>query len=152
MEKSWLQHMEKNHRKLMNWVVEHPLAGKKSWPEWENQKHHFLYFHPCIIDEEYCQHYQRKPEERCSYCPLGKIKENGDIECCHGYMLDFERSLKGHDRERVIEYAKKMKDLPWKNLHDVRTRWHTLKLIRHDGEKEYHSVYRPEAISVGVAV
>jgi hypothetical protein len=148
MKKARLEQLEKNHRELMNWVMKYPFSGKRNWPEWKNQKHHFLYFYPCIIDDQYCQHYGRVPEERCSYCPLAEIKENGDIACCHGYMLEFERSLKAHDEERAIEYAMKIRDLPWKNPHDVRTRWHNLSLIRHDREEDPLPVYWPEAIPV----
>lgn len=29
MNKSWLQHMEESHRKLMDWIMKHPFAGEK---------------------------------------------------------------------------------------------------------------------------
>jgi hypothetical protein len=152
MNREWIRILKKDHRKVMNWVMKNPFSGKSLWPGWQNRKHHSLYFHPCIIDWEYCEHYKRDPDERCSYCPVARIRENGSIECCHGYMWEFEQAIEVHDRKRVIEFAEKIRDLPWENPHDVRTRWHSARVIRHDREEEYRFVYWTEPIHMSVAV
>ena len=136
MKKTWLQKMEKRHRLLMTWMMKRPFWRKSLWPGWEHERHHGLFFHPCIVDWVYCQFYKREPEERCSYCPLAQITDGDDIECCHGLMWEFEKALKMHDEERVVEYIRKIRDLPWENPHDVRTRWHTARLVRACYEKE----------------
>jgi hypothetical protein len=148
MKKQWLHTMEADHKKLMAWSMKHPFARRSDWPGWEHQKHHGLFFHPCIIDWVYSQHYRREPKERCSYCPLARIKTTGNIECCHGYMLDLERALDMHDRARYIAYANEIRNLEWKNPHDVRTAWHTARLIGKPSAKDFYSYYRPNTFPI----
>ncbi len=136
MKKTWLQNMESGHRSLMTWVMKHPFSGKVRWPGWEHQRNYGLFFHPCIVDWVHSDHYKRKPADRCSYCPLAKITDGDDIECCHGLMWEFEKALEMHDGDLVVEYARKIRDLPWENPHDVRTRWHTARLARKRHEQE----------------
>ena len=103
---------EKEHRKLWNWLADHPKASKsdyfKSWKAGDRPK----------TDCFACEVARQKAKQAgtiaaCSFCPLGGVSILG---CLRGLYYDWATTV---SPERRRELALKIANLPWKEDDDA---------------------------------
>ena len=111
---------EKQHRKLWNWLAEHPDKGKadyfEGWPE------ECIPDNGCFACEEAqerwrdskAKEYSWDPEAEfafCGYCPIGGLDATGCFWAWSGLLRNWRDAKALDERTRA---ARQIAELPWK--------------------------------------
>lgn len=98
---------EAEHRKLWNWLADHPEKEKEDY--FENWSHNSIPHNECFACEVACQAADlANVNGMCWFCPITDIHTTG---CC-GYL--FARWLCASNTEERQMCARKIAGLPWK--------------------------------------
>lgn len=99
---------EEQHRKLWNWLADHPEKDKidyfRGWPE------PFVPLNGCFACEEASEHFEgyNSGWDHCEFCPL----DAGVISCRSGGLYnDWNNAESPEER---TELAREIAELPWK--------------------------------------
>lgn len=100
---------EEEHRKLWNWLADHPEAEKDDY--FDNWGHDSIPYNECFACEAALQEANcADAGDFCSFCPLGGESVVG---CDSGLFDQWWKSVAPKTRRRL---ARKIANLPWKEV------------------------------------
>ncbi len=102
------------HKKMWNWLIEHPSMNKLNWPEWVNYSMPVCTCFACGVDAKLLT--STTPMIRCLHCPFDV---NTEEDCLNGYYDLWDEYKEMYnigyiDDQLVKEYATLIRDFPLK--------------------------------------
>lgn len=102
---------EEEHRKLWNWLADHPKAWKSDYFEdWDYDSIPKSYCFACEVTHREAD--RANTYASCRFCPLGGPRIVG---CGDGLYAEWQKAVSPERRQQL---ARKIANLPWKEKED----------------------------------